>query len=458
MPRVWIRNWLNPIRLAVVFVGLGVLPSALLAQEVLPESAPGVGAVGSAELSLSQLQDRVRRALTLAETALAAEETQLDELATRNSRRGLSDGRPSGAQAAANNRLWVRTIRELEKDRRELLEALNSVMGLVGPDIVELSRRLSDQRIGADQAELEGPEGGGAQADGEAHEEPARRPARLEEQGYVVGHVFQDCPDCPKLIVVPPGGFGMGSPDSEPGRNSDEGPVHQVTIEYRVAVGVYEVTRAEFGRFVSATNRVMGTSCSNWWLGRWWKKSGNSWQSPGFLQADDHPVVCVSWNDAKAYARWLSQETGKRYRLPTEAEWEYVARAGSRAARFWKEASDQCGNANGADASTDFRGRAACNDGFAETSPVGSYVANAFGLHDVLGNVWEWVEDCWNETYSGAPSTGRAWQRGDCDLRVVRGGAWNDKPQGLRFADRYADTAGLRGNIYGFRVVRILER
>ena len=168
--------------------------------------------------------------------------------------------------------------------------------------------------------------------------------------------------------------------------------------------------------------------------------------------------LCVSWNDAKAYARWLSQETGKRYRLSSEAEWEYVARAGSRAARYWKEDSDQCRNANGADASTDFRGRAACSDGYSETSPVGSYLANAFGLHDVLGNVWEWVEDCWNHTYSGAPSTGRAWRRGDCDLRIVRGGAWNDIPQGLRFADRYGDTAGLRGNIYGFRVVRTLER
>lgn len=473
MRRAWTGYWLNVIYLAVVFVGLDVLPSAVLAQEAVPQAAPSTAPVQSAdpgtsgmegaltELSLSDLEERVKRALAAAEAALVSEEVRLDELAARNSRRGLSDGGPSIAQAAANIRLWERRIRGLKRDHRDLLEALNGVMVSVASDIAGLAQRLSAQREQGEQwrAEQEGAEQAWTEAEGDGPERAPQQADRPPERDYAVGHVFQDCLDCPKLIVVPPGRFDMGSPDSETGRDSDEGPVHQVTIGYRLAVGVYEVTRAEFGRFVSATNRVMGSSCSTWWSGRWWKKSGNSWQNPGFLQAEDHPVVCVSWNDANAYARWLSQETGERYRLLSESEWEYVARAGTRAARFWDESdSDQCDYANGADASTDLRWRAGCNDGFAETSPVGSYESNVFGLHDVLGNVWEWVEDCWNETYSGAPSTGRAWQRGDCDLRVVRGGSWDYRPQGLRFANRYGDAAGLRGNIYGFRVVRMLAR
>ena len=149
------------------------------------------------------------------------------------------------------------------------------------------------------------------------------------EGEYAVGRVFRDCPDCPDMIVVPPGHFDMGSPDSEAGRDNDEGPVHQVTVGYRFAVGVHEVTRGEFGRFVSATNRVMGNKCATWRNDRWRDESGTNWRHPGFSQTDDHPVVCVSWNDAKAYARWLSRETGQRYRLLSESEWEYVARAGS---------------------------------------------------------------------------------------------------------------------------------
>ncbi|MDE0206079.1 MAG: formylglycine-generating enzyme family protein [Candidatus Tectomicrobia bacterium] len=464
------RYWLNAIRLTVLIVGLGALPSPLLAQEAPLDSAADAEAVAPADLrspevegastdvSLIQFQDRAKTALALAEAALAAEEERLYELAARNSRRVLSGRRPSVAQAAANVRLWEQSIRRLEQDHGDLFDTLNDVVEWVGSDIVEASRRLSAQRDGIGESAEEGPDPGRAEAKSDVPEQAERMPEAPADSELAVGDVFRDCPDCPELIVVPAGRFAMGSPDSEPSRDSDEGPVCQVAIGYRLAVAVYEVTRGEFGRFVAATNRVMGTSCSNWWLGRWWKKAGIGWHEPGFSQAEDHPVVCVSWNDAKAYARWLSQETGKRYRLPSEAEWEYVARAGSPAPRYWQEDLDQCGNANGADASTDFRRRTACDDGFVETSPVGSYAANAFGLHDVLGNVREWVEDCWNETYSGAPSTGRAWRRGDCGLRIVRGGAWNDIPQALRFADRYADTTGLRGNKYGFRVVRTLER
>jgi sulfatase modifying factor 1 len=140
-------------------------------------------------------------------------------------------------------------------------------------------------------------------------------------------------------------------------------------------------------------------------------------------------VVCVSWEDASAYVRWLSQKTGKRYRLLTEAEWEYAARADTTTTRFWgDDAHRSCDYANGADVAAAARlsdvsigAHALCDDRYAYTAPVGSYRANAFGLHDMLGNVWEWTQDCWNTTYSGAPTDGTAWDAGDCSMRAVRG-------------------------------------
>ena len=462
--------WLNAACFAVLFFGLGQLPVAVLAQQA--ETVAAEPAAPAAGQPLGDLSERVWSALAAAEAALASEEARLDDLAARNGRRTLPDGRPSGAQAAANARLWEQLIRELEGDRRDLRDALRGVLVSVDPHVTELARRLSVQREQAEarnemekvtrdgqpatqhQAEPESVERGDAEG-----EEAAQQAADPAEGEYAVGRVFRDCPACPDMIVVPPGHFDMGSPDSEAGRDDDEGPVHQVTVGYRFAVGVHEVTRGEFGRFVAATNRVMGNKCAMWRHDRWRDEAGTNWRHPGFSQTDEHPVVCVSWNDAKAYARWLSRETGQRYRLLSESEWEYVARAGAFGARYWDDSqADQCRYVNGADASTDFRRRAACEDGYAQTAPVGSFTPNGFGLHDVLGNVGEWVEDCWNASYSGAPSNGRAWRRGDCKLRVVRGGSWAYKPEGLRFANRYGEAAGLRGKVYGFRVARTLTR
>ena len=465
-------SWLNAAWLAVLFFGLGQLPAAVLAQQVVPQVAPGAQeaetvaaepTVPAAGPSLGELAERVRSALAAAEAALASEEARLDELAARNGRRTLPDGRPSGAQAAANTRLWGQLIRELEGDRRELRDALRGVLASVDPHVTELARRLSVQRGQAEARSEERAETEKAARDGQPAAQHQAEPEAVErgdaEGEYAVGRVFRDCPACPDMIVVPPGHFDMGSPDSEAGRDNDEGPVHQVTVGYRFAVGVHEVTRGEFGRFVSATNRVMGNKCATWRNDRWWDESGTNWRHPGFSQTDEHPVVCVSWNDAKAYARWLSRETGQRYRLLSESEWEYVARAGASGTRYWDDSqADQCRYVNGADAGTDFRRRAACQDGYAQTAPVGSFTPNGFGLHDVLGNVGEWVEDCWNASYSGAPSNGRAWRRGDCKLRVVRGGSWAYEPQGLRLANRYGDAAGRRGKVYGFRVARTLTR
>ena len=276
------------------------------------------------------------------------------------------------------------------------------------------------------------------------------------------GTTFRDCPECPEMVVVPSGRFQMGSPPSEAGRWDDgrEGPVHPVAIGYRLAVGVNEVTRGEFARFVSATGRSMGNACWTYEGGEWKERSGRHWRSPGFSQTDSHPVVCVNWSDAKAYVRWLSGETGEAYRLPSEAEWEYVARAGTRTAWYWGESeSGQCRYANGADeASGDLGGgKVRCNDGHARTSPVGSYEANGFGLNDVLGNVWESVQDCWNwRSYAGAPRDGSAWTSEECGRRVLRGGSWSSGPRDLRSALRVRYTPGDRDDIVGFRVARTL--
>ena len=274
------------------------------------------------------------------------------------------------------------------------------------------------------------------------------------------GTTFRDCPECPEMVVVPAGRFEMGSPESESGRVDDEGPVHEVAISRPFAVGVHEVTRGEFARFVSATGRSMGNAC--WGYDREWKeRSGRHWKSPGFRQADDHPVVCVSWEDAQAYVWWLSRETGEEYRLLSESEWEYVARAGTTTARYWGEGeSGQCRYANGADrtAKRHIRGWkvADCDDGHYQTAPVGSFHANGYKLHDVLGNVWEWTEDCWNESYDGAPRDGSAWTSGECGLRVLRGGSWGILPGFLRSAFRGRDTTGVRGSGAGLRVARTL--
>ena len=292
--------------------------------------------------------------------------------------------------------------------------------------------------------------------------------------------VFRDCPDCPEMVVIPAGEFMMGSPSSEDGQADREGPRHQVTLK-SFALGRFEVTRAEYAAFVSATGHPDGDQCltddgrGNW---EWRWRNGASWRDPRFRQGGDHPVVCVSWEDAQSYVAWLSRETGERYRLASEAEWEYAARAGtSTLRRYWGDSSGQCVHANGGDLSLRRRYRrverfdspASCDDGMVHTAPVGSYEANAFGLFDMLGNVLEWVEDCWHENYEGAPRDGAAWVR-DCDgevwvrrsgdnRRVTRGGSWASSLNSswLRFQSRGWAILAYRSSMYGFRVARTLD-
>ena len=250
----------------------------------------------------------------------------------------------------------------------------------------------------------------------------------------------------------------MGSPASEEGRIDNEGPQHQVSIPSALAVGKFEVTRGQFARFAADTG-VSPSGCYAWTGSEWKLEATRDWKNPGFAQNDNHPVACVNWQDAKAYVEWLSAKTGRSYRLLTEAEWEYAARAGTTTARYWGDSADLgCRYANIADqtAKVAFTGGtvANCTDGHTYTAPVGSFQPNRFGLYDMLGNVWEWTEDCWNANYSGAPSNASAWLSGDCGRRVLRGGAWFSLPRFARSANRAWVTSTFRYSGYGFRVAR----
>ena len=313
---------------------------------------------------------------------------------------------------------------------------------------VEEARRLQEEMEEEEQRKAE-----------EERQRQAEEERRKQERQP--GYRFQDCPECPEMVVVPAGSFMMGSPSNEKGRFRREGPQHRVEIAEPFAVGIYEVTRGEFARFVDETGYSTGNSCRTQdIIEPTLKNLEPDWQNPGHRQTDRHPVVCVSWDDAQAYVRWLSRKTGERYRLPSESEWEYVARAGRQTAWYWGETeSGQCAHANGADASTDLyyiTWRADCDDGHARTAPVGTYSKNGFGLHDVLGNVWEWTQDCWGRRYDGAPDDGQPRDRDSCAKRVVRSGGWHNGPAGLRAANRNRTNPGNRADSGGFRITRML--
>ena len=258
--------------------------------------------------------------------------------------------------------------------------------------------------------------------------EAAGAPAADRPRSRAPGTVFRDCPTCPELVVVPAGRFRMGCVS---GRDceDDEQPVHEVELA-SFALGVYEVTFEEYERFVQATGHR--------------RPNDGDWGRGG------RPVIDVSWEDAEAYVAWLSRETGEAYRLPSESEWEYAARAGSTTRYSW-----------GQDVG---RNRANCRSCGSRwdadrTAPAGSFAANGWGLHDMHGNVWEWVADCWHENYARAPRDGTAWTRGgNCGRRVLRGGSWNGNPVDLRSAIRVSYDAGARaGYVGGFRVSRTLD-
>jgi formylglycine-generating enzyme required for sulfatase activity len=252
------------------------------------------------------------------------------------------------------------------------------------------------------------------------------------ERGLKPGKSFRECAtDCPEMVVVPAGEFTMGSSPSEKGHYDNEGPQHKVTVARPFAVSKYAVTFADWDACVSVRGCPQEGRAGDAGWGR-----GN------------RPVIYVSWDDAQVYVAWLSRMTGKRYRLLTEAEWEYAARAGTTTAYYWGgEIGKNNASCNGCGSQWDDK----------QTAPVGSFVPNGFGLYDMHGNVWSWVEDCYHPSYDGAPTDGSAWPGGDCNFRIVRGGSWSLVPQLLRVASRTRFTTGNRSYFdLGFRVGRTL--
>ena len=287
----------------------------------------------------------------------------------------------------------------------------------------EAAAEAERQRLAEAEAAADAERRRAAEADAER-----RRLAELRHPG----HVFRDCDICPEMVVIPAGRFQMGSPASEEGRDDDEGPRYPVTLR-SFAMGVTEVTFDQWDACVRG-GRCNGNRHDEGW-GR-----------------GPRPVINVSWEDAQAYVWWLSESTGAAYRLPSESEWEYAARANT-TTPFHMGATISPNQAN-------YDGRGAYSDwGFRKrTTPTGTFAPNAFGLYDVHGNVEEWVHDCWHADYSGAPSDGTAWTHGgNCGRRVLRGGSWNNSLRYLRSAYRNRYITGARTSDAGFRVARTLD-
>jgi formylglycine-generating enzyme required for sulfatase activity len=292
--------------------------------------------------------------------------------------------------------------------------------------------------------------------------------SNAQERALKAGDVFKECAQCPAMVAIPAGAFLMGSPDTEPDRDGTEGPQHRVTIARPFTLGKFELTVEEFAAFADETGYDTGNVCDLWQDGTFDERPGYNWRKPNFAQTGAHPAPCLSWDDAKAYLAWLSGKTGKAYRLPTEAEWEYAARAGSATRfHFGDDDANYCRYGNGVDAAAlaDVPGAREkgwsalpCRDGFAFTAPVGSFAPNAFGLHDTHGNVFEWVEDCWNGNFHQAPADGSAWLNGDCKIRVQRGGAWGYPRSYLRIAVRGRQGQAYRYINAGVRVAREILR
>jgi formylglycine-generating enzyme required for sulfatase activity len=258
--------------------------------------------------------------------------------------------------------------------------------------------------------------------------------------------------------------MGSSPADIDAGADANEGSQRRIAIGRELAVGRFEVTRDQFQAFVEASGYKPGDRCWTLEFNEPLERNSRSFRNPGYAQTGTHPAVCVSWRDARAYVDWLSNVTGKPYRLLSEAEWEYVARAGI-SARYpsGSTALDLCAFGNGADQVARAAGipstwgYLACTDAHVYTAPVGSFSANGFGLFDVTGNVWEWTQDCHAASLENAPGDGTATSTGDCSKRTVRGGSWSAGAQKLRFPVRAGASADARYDDIGFRVARALS-
>ena len=282
---------------------------------------------------------------------------------------------------------------------------------------------------------------------------------------------FRDCPNCPEMVVIPAGSFTMGTlaahrvPTEVPAELAPQ----RIRIERAFALGRYEVTRAEYAEFAAATGRAgVAVKCRTWVESvQGFRDLMIAWDAPNVPRQPTprHPATCIDWHDARAYTEWLSAKTGRAYRLPSEAEWEYAAKAGTDTLRHWgDDPNSGCRYANLNDRRTQSRYPLAwagvdCDDGFEDVAPVGSLAPNAFGLYDMIGNVWEWAEDCSTLTYHGRPTDQRAWVwEGGCKRRIQRAGGWSTGPERTRAAFHGDGDAEDRADFAGFRVALDLER
>jgi formylglycine-generating enzyme required for sulfatase activity len=302
--------------------------------------------------------------------------------------------------------------------------SLQTWLGIIEPD-AELRAALAKAQTGREAAEARIED---LKAQLKSLEKQLAVPAAFVQSP---GQKFKECVDCPEMVVVPAGSFEMGTPPRDKEGFDDERPHHLARIAKPFAAGRFAVTFDEWKACADdgGCKSHPSPSDSGWGKG-------------------NRPVIDVSWNDAQDYVTWLNGKVrGQPYRLLTEAEWEYAARAGSRTRYFWGD-SIGTNRANCSGCGSQWDGK--------QTAPVGSFAANAFGLHDMHGNVMQWTQDCWNGNYHSAPPDGSAWVTGDCASRVVRGGSWNIDPWFLRAARRLRGSTELRGNDLGFRVARTL--
>jgi sulfatase modifying factor 1 len=286
-------------------------------------------------------------------------------------------------------------------------------------------------------------------------------PALARHAPYWGPKAFTDCSDlCPEMVVLPRGRFRMGSAAIG---GADQTPAVEVRIEYELAVSRYDITRAQYAHFVAATGRTRSGGCATFNLRGLVEEGNGSWDDPGFPQTPRDPVVCVNWADATAYAAWLSQKTGKAYRLPSDAEWEYAARGGAKGRTYWPSGSLPCAYLNAADSDYarvfkwDEEVDRNCRDAYVYTSPVGVFPANGFGLYDMLGDVVQWAADCADPPPQKMPIDGSAWTTRDCSARNVRGSAWNENPLTANLGRRLLSDMEGRFPTNGFRVVRALD-
>jgi len=284
------------------------------------------------------------------------------------------------------------------------------------------------------------------------------------------GNAPPDCPTCPAMVRIPAGNAVFGSIPGSLYQRPDELPRREIRIDRPFAVGKYEITRREYAAFVQATSYTAAGDCltDRRKLGDWQFDAGTDWHDPGFTQADDHPVACVSYDDALAYIAWLNSTTHGGYRLLTELEWEYVAAAGATTLFPWGDDKiDGCRYANGFDeaawvkyARMDTSGYPLfdplpCRDGWLNTNPAGALAPNKFGLYDMIGNVSEWVADCYGPSHERLTANRMAEApEGPCPKRVAKGGSWGTLAHNLRTAERFPYVATHRDDSIGFRVAR----